>query len=106
MRRRKLRLICRQLLVGMFAFAFTLALLLMGIKMMARAAHADSPSPQTKYFRSVEIMPGETLWGIAEREMGPGWADIRDYIHEVENVNGIVGDFIRAGDYICLPYYR
>lgn len=73
---------------------------------MAAVTKADDINPRVKCYHSVEIEAGETLWDIAEREMGPGWSDIREYIHEVEELNGINGNMIKAGEYICLPYYQ
>ena len=90
----------------MISFALTLGLLLAGIKIMAAVTRADDINPRVKCYHSVEIEAGETLWDIAEREMGPGWSDIREYIREVEKLNGINGSMIKAGEYICLPYYK
>lgn len=28
-----------------------------------------------------QIEKGDTLWSIAEDEMGPGWSDIREYVY-------------------------
>ena len=38
--------------------------------------------------------------------MGPGWSDIREYVYEVEVLNGIEGDNLTAGNYLQLPYYE
>ncbi len=106
MQRKRMRMLKARMFAAMAAFALTLAILLAGIKIMAAVTNADDLSPRVKCYHSVEIEAGETLWDIAEREMGPGWSDIRAYIREVEQINGINGSMIKAGEYICLPYYK
>lgn len=105
-RRKKMHMLKVRVFAGMISFALTLAVLLAGIKIMAAVTRADDIKPRIKCYHSVEIEAGETLWDIAEREMGPGWSDVRAYIKEVEELNGINGSVIKAGEYICLPYYK
>ncbi len=95
----------------MAAFFLTLIImtavgLLIGIKLTTTSANADTKAPRQKYYREYQIEKGDTLWSIAEDEMGPGWSDIREYIYEVEVLNGIEGDSLTAGNYLQLPYYE
>ena len=95
----------------MAAFFLTLVImttvgLLIGIKLTTTSANADTKAPRQKYYREYQIEKGDTLWSIAEDEMGPGWSDIREYIYEVEVLNGIDGDALTAGNYLQLPYYE
>ena len=95
----------------MAAFFLTLVImttvgLLIGIKLTTTSANADTKAPRQKYYREYQIEKGDTLWSIAEDEMGPGWSDIREYIYEVEVLNGIDGDDLTAGNYLQLPYYE
>ena len=46
------------------------------------------------------VQDGETLWDIAE-ECCPQGVDLREWIDEVEKINGI-GDYIYAGDKITV----
>lgn len=105
-RKKRMRMLRTRVFACMISFALTLAILLAGIKIMAAVTRADEINPRVKCYHSIEIEAGDTLWDIAEREMGPGWSDIRDYIREVEELNHINGNMIKAGDYICLPYYK
>ena len=93
--------------------AFFLTLIIMtavglfiGIKLTTTSANADTKAPRQKYYREYQIEKGDTLWSIAGDEMGPGWSDIREYIYEVEVLNGIEGDSLTAGNYLQLPYYE
>lgn len=67
------------------------------------SAHADHEN--TKYFTTVQIEAGDTLWDISQEYISPEYASIQDYIDEVESINHISVDDITAGCYITIPYY-
>ena len=101
----------RERMKKMAAFFLTLIImtaigLFIGIKLTTTSANADTKAPRQKYYREYQIEKGDTLWSIAEDEMGPGWSDIREYVYEVEVLNGIEGDNLTAGNYLQLPYYE
>lgn len=59
-----------------------------------------------KYFTSVQIEPGDTLWSLADRYADQEHYASRDqYITEVMTMNHLSGEELSAGDYLILPYY-
>lgn len=64
-----------------------------------------SSKPEYKYYKSVEITAGDTLWTIAENYMDEHYGNVREYIDEVETINGISAENITAGKSIVIPYY-
>lgn len=58
-----------------------------------------------KYYKSVEVASGDTLWTIADKYMGEGSFDKRDYIEEVKELNHMYSDDISAGEYLVVPFY-
>ena len=58
-----------------------------------------------KYYTSVEVASGDTLWTIADKYMGEGCFDKQEYINEVMNLNHMYSDNITAGEYLVVPYY-
>lgn len=59
-----------------------------------------------KYFKSVEIMPGDTLWAIAEEYSdSENYASTIDYIEEVKKMNSLKSNTIQAGSYLIVPYH-
>lgn len=62
--------------------------------------------PSYKYYKSVEISKGDTLWSIAYNNFDPAhYKDIQEYITEVKKVNDLTSDHIVAGNYVIVPYY-
>ncbi len=65
-----------------------------------------SVSGANKYYKSVTIMPGDTLWSIAEEYMDPmQYTDARDYIKELRQINSLDSDSIKSGCHIIVSYY-
>ena len=60
---------------------------------------------QYKYFTSYTVKYHDTLWEIAPAYMDGHYDSIEDYIAEVERMNHIDADKIKAGTTIMLPYY-
>lgn len=58
-----------------------------------------------KYYTSVRIEQGDTLWSIANHYMGPEYQDIQEYIAEIKRLNKLGPDEIHSGQYLTVPYY-
>ena len=58
-----------------------------------------------KYYTSVQIESGDTLWAIASEYITDDYTDMNEYIREVCSINHISEDEIHAGQYIVVPYY-
>ncbi len=105
-RRNRVRLIAAVLIAAAVTFIATFA----GMKLSERSAGADifsaggAGSPAIAY-RTVQIEHGDTLWSIADREMDGLWKDRREFIRLVKKTNGLSGDAIHAGAYLCIPFH-
>lgn len=58
-----------------------------------------------KYYKSVTIEQGDSLWNIARENMTPEYDSINDYIEEVCFINSLDGTQIHAGCSLTVPYY-
>ncbi|MDD6193640.1 MAG: LysM peptidoglycan-binding domain-containing protein [Lachnospiraceae bacterium] len=58
-----------------------------------------------KYYTSIEIQEGDSLWEIAQEYGAVAHIDSRDYIAEVKEINHLQGDEIHSGQYLTIPYY-
>jgi len=71
-------------------------------------ANAESQDSEKtfKYYTSIEVKYGESLWSIAESYMdSTKYTGISAYIQEVMKINSLPNDNIKAGQSIIVPYY-
>ena len=88
------------LLFGMMGLVL-LGCLLFG-SMKAQAAPAE---PVYKYYTSIQVGHGDTLWEIANAHMPPEYESVHAYMKEICETNNIADDAIHAGQYLTIPYY-
>ncbi|HYO39411.1 MAG TPA: LysM peptidoglycan-binding domain-containing protein [Nocardioidaceae bacterium] len=63
------------------------------------AATRDAGMPvQT---RTVEVGPGDTLWGIASAVAEPG--EVREAVHHIQELNALTGPGLVVGQEIAVP---
>lgn len=59
-----------------------------------------------KYYKSIEISSGDTLWSIANANFDPiHYNNMDDYVAEIKRMNSLFSDEIVAGSYLIVPYY-
>ncbi len=88
---------------GFFIAAFVIGFLVFQTSNIANAGTQNSI--RHKYYTSVEIKQGNSLWKIAEEYMSEEYDSIDDYIKEVKQINHLTEDLIYEGAYLCVPYY-
>ena len=77
--------------------------LFFGFKSKAQSSDEHIPC---KYYKSVMVRSGDTMWDYADLYADREFYDSYDsYIKEVMNMNGLSNDHIQSGQYILLPYY-
>ena len=81
---------------------FLAAVLLCGGAVLGFAQGTAKGSPY-KYYTSIPIEKGDTLWSIAKEYMTEDYDGIEEYIREIRRVNHLSGDKIDAGRYLAIP---
>jgi len=61
--------------------------------------------PIYKYYTSIQIQSGDTLWDLANDYVTSEYHSINEYINEVKKLNSLETDDIHAGQYLTVPYY-
>ncbi len=61
---------------------------------------------QEKYYKSIAVEYGDTLWGIAVEFKDSNNQSIQEYIDEVKQINQLKTEEIHAGRYLTIPYYN
>ena len=68
-------------------------------------AHERDPhAGEYKYYKSIEIQSGDTLWSIAQ-EYAPDDMTTKEYVDHLKAINGLSGDNITSGCHIIVSYY-
>jgi hypothetical protein len=93
-----LRITRRGRLVLTLAFVAVLAALGIAGGSQALAGSAAQPVP----VHAVTVLPGDTLWSIAEPVTPPG-EDVRDVIAEIAELNGLESSAVYAGQRLTVP---
>lgn len=57
-----------------------------------------------KYYKSITIESGDSLWSIAENYMTDDYGSITEYIEFLKEVNQIHGDRIQEGQSLIIAY--
>lgn len=59
---------------------------------------------QETAYEKVVVEPGDTLWAIGS-EYKPEGMDIRDYVNQIQHINGLSSSDIQVGQLLNLPYF-
>jgi len=79
--------------------------ILLGTGMNALASSKADVASYNKYYKSIRIEAGDTLWTIADEYIEDFNIDKTEYIKEICKINNICEDEISSGDYIIVAYY-
>ncbi len=103
-RRRKTALYKRLIASGCFTLVLALTLSIALCSFSTKASE-DSNVSMYKYYTSIQITAGDTLWSIAEKYDAPHSDSVMNYIDEVKEMNGLDDDSLLSGQYLIIPYY-
>ena len=67
-------------------------------------AETDGDDMMFKYYKSIMIDNGDTLWSIALENKIPDM-DTKSFVEEIKSINGLRSDSITSGNYLIVPYY-
>lgn len=70
------------------------------------SAHEDTDNTETvyKYYTSIEIQHGDTLWDIAESTMTSEYDSVQEYVEVLKAMNNLESGDIQAGQYLMIAY--
>lgn len=70
---------------------------------MAQSVQSDSDE-QNKFYKSIIIETGDTLWNIAEEYITDDYDSIEEYVSALKEINNLSGDKILSGDTLIVSY--
>lgn len=103
---KKQQLISERLMIGIFLLCIILFSVFLSSSIISSGKNRTFDEVNTfKYYTSIEIEPGDTLWTIAKQYISPEYNSIIDYIDEVKLLNNMGEDHIYSGQHLMVPYY-
>lgn len=85
---------------------FTLLILFCAVCFVTGFSNVEkNREPRQKYYTSVEIQEGDSLWSIARANMTEEYSSEQEYIEEVKEMNHLMNDQITKGRHIVIPHY-
>ena len=93
---------------NMLLILFTLILIfVISFFIVSFSSQARDMEHQTsyKYYKSIQISNGDTLWSIAQNNMDEHYSTTAQYVDEIKQMNSLSSDRIVAGNYLLIPYY-
>lgn len=93
----------RKLTVTIALVVFILANLCGHSLMKVMAGETKQPKAQ-RYYTSIEIQHGDTLWGIASQYAESCNMSTADYVMELIRMNGLKRDVIHSGRHLMVVY--
>lgn len=90
----------------LFTLVFISILIIGFLTLSGFNTEAQDNQPQGhKYYKSIVIEKGDSLWSIAEEYMSEEYEGIEEYIKELKSMNGLKGDTIHSGQNLVVAYY-
>ncbi len=68
------------------------------------AGETQAPAME-KYYTSLEIQKGDSLWTIAGSYLENSGMTTAQYVKELKNMNGLKEDTIHSGQYLTVMYF-
>ncbi|SHI31291.1 LysM peptidoglycan-binding domain-containing protein [Parasporobacterium paucivorans] len=88
-------------------FAAAAAAVIIGIFMILSGfmSNQDNAASRYKYFTSIRIEEGDSLWSIASEYVSEEYDGVEEYISELKSMNNLTGDTIHYGQNLIVAYY-
>ncbi|MFR8033057.1 MAG: LysM peptidoglycan-binding domain-containing protein [Lachnospiraceae bacterium] len=91
--------------IGILVITFIAFCIFKGGTMIADA-YANKEDAKQKYYESICIKDGDTLWSIADQYISEEYGNKDQYIRELMQINGLKTDCIQSGNYLTVTYYK
>ena len=94
----------RMILLLIALFVITLGSVVFG-SIFSKAKNPSTDVKQYKYYKSITIEQGDSLWSIAEEYCDDTYGDTREYVSELKQLNSLTSETIHAGQHLLVAYY-
>ncbi len=93
-------------LLSVSAVAVLVLILIFSNKNVTQANENGNYVEKTKYYKTIDVNAGDTLWTIANEYKSGEYRTINDLINEIKSINNIYNEKIIAGEKLIVPYFE
>lgn len=72
---------------------------------LLNARAAEDLVENERYYTSIQLKQGDSLWSIAERYMEGSGYSAAEYVEELKRMNGLKEEQIHSGEYLTVVYF-
>lgn len=77
-----------------------------GRSLMYVMAEEETNASPEKFYTSIHLEEGDTLWSIAQTYYTDSDESVEEYVRELRQINSLSDDHIDAGHYLTVRYYK
>ena len=92
------------LLLAMILF-ITIGSVIFGSIFSSAQANAEESGIEYKYYKSIVIQDGDSLWSVAKEYQDDKYENTQEYIDELKELNNLSSDRIHEGQHLMVVYY-
>lgn len=96
----------RMILLLTTVLLITVGSIVFGSIFSSAQTNAEESGIQYKYYKSIEIKKGDSLWSIAKEYCEDRYYDnTKDYVEELKEINNLKSEKIHYGQRLIVAYY-
>ena len=107
-RQRRAKVVARSKMILLLTtvLLITIGSIVFGSIFSSAQSRADESGIQYKYYKSVEIKKGDSLWSIAKEYCeDQHYKSTKEYVEELKEINNLNSEKIHYGQRIVVAYY-
>ena len=91
--------------LSVMVVAAVVCIILFSNKNVTNADESGEAVQLTKYFKTITIEKGDSLWSIANEYKSGDYRRTEDYVNELKSMNNLHSDQIRTGQKLVVAYF-
>lgn len=92
--------------VTLMVLAAAVCIILFSNHNVTNADESGNKANLTKYYKTITIEAGDTLWSIAKEYKSGDYKSTQDYVDELISMNNLHSDQITSGEKLVIAYFE
>lgn len=92
--------------LSVMVIASLVCIILFSNKNVTSANEAGESVRLTKYYKTITIRNGDSLWSLANQYKSGDYRTTRDYVNELKSMNDLHSENLKAGQKLVVAYFE